>query len=70
MDILQALYNSEINFSLTTQWDAGFTAKLGDEYNGFGLTEKTFKTLQEAVDYLEELAVKQYPDSNFARGRR
>ncbi len=35
MDQFQALYDSKINFTISTFWDGGFTWKLGDELNGF-----------------------------------
>lgn len=66
MKELQELYNSEINFSIKTMWDAGFTVGIGDDYNGYGLTEATYPTLIEAVTYLTALATKMYPDSAFA----
>jgi len=33
--VIDALYDSEINCSVSTFWDGGFTMKLGDEMNGF-----------------------------------
>jgi hypothetical protein len=35
MDELQALYDSEINFTISTFWDAGFKWKLGDDHTAF-----------------------------------
>jgi len=35
MNELPALYDSEINFTILTVWDAGFKWKLGHESNGF-----------------------------------
>src|SRR5712675_189505 len=35
LERLQALCKSEINFTISTVWDAGFKGKLGDESNGF-----------------------------------
>ena len=40
---LQALDNREINFQPSTFWDGGFTARLGDEMNGFA-AQGTFPT--------------------------
>lgn len=48
---LQRLYNAEINWSITTFWDGGFTAKLGDAANGFR-AETTVPTFEEAVEWL------------------
>jgi hypothetical protein len=35
MSILQRLYDSEINVWITSFWDDGFYARLGDEMNGY-----------------------------------
>ena len=68
MDILQALYDSEINFSLTTFWDGGFDAKLGDDMNGY-VWEDSFDTAAEAIAGLGKAAREKYPDSTFAKSR-
>lgn len=67
MDELQALYDSEINFSISTFWDCGFTWKLGDEMNGFDADGEA-RTLKEAVEQLVAAARLKYPDSVFAKG--
>ncbi len=36
-EVLQEIYNAEINLSLSSFWDAGFTVKIGDESNGWGV---------------------------------
>jgi hypothetical protein len=69
MQTLQRLYDSEINFSITTFWDDGFTVKLGDELNGFKW-EGNFRTISEAVGALMTAAMKFYPDSVFASQHR
>ena len=48
---LQALYDRDINFQLSTFWDGGFTVRLGDEMNGFA-AQGTFPTLEEPVAWL------------------
>jgi hypothetical protein len=35
MSIMQRLYDSEINATMSSFWDDGFYVKLGDEMNGF-----------------------------------
>ena len=65
MDILQMLYDSEINFELACFWDAGFLWKLGDRMNGFP-TEGRAKTLAEAVEQLKYAALFHFPESDFA----
>lgn len=73
MDVLQELYDSEINFRLETLWDAGFDWRLGDDLNGYK-AEGCGLTLDEAVGQLAFAAFKHYPNSTFikahqARGR-
>jgi len=66
MDILQALYDSEINFELSTFWDNGFEWKLGDNWNGFKATGNC-ETLAEAVQQLKEAAIEHFPTSVFTQ---
>ena len=63
--ILTDLYASEINFSLTCFWDGGFTARLGDELNGFK-GEYNCYTITEATEFLRYQAILSYPKSEFA----
>src|SRR5712671_1722328 len=51
MDILQMLYDSEINFELSCFWDAGFIWKLGDDANGY-VAEGNTRTVEEATTAL------------------
>ena len=62
---IEALYESEINCSVTTFWDAGIDVKLGDEMNGF-VAEKECKTASEAAEFQDREARKQFPDSAYA----
>lgn len=68
--ILQDLYDSEINFSLTCFWDGGFDACLGDLHNGF-ITHDTFKgddrNISQIILWLRDQALINYPDSEFAK---
>lgn len=59
---LQLIYDSEINFSISTFWDGGFTVKLGDEVNGF-IAERVCDTFEECVSFLIEKVRKHYPKS-------
>jgi hypothetical protein len=68
MHKLQRLYNSEINFSITTFWDEGFDWKLGDEINGFKATGCA-DTFKEAVNDLCDAAKEFFPASYFASKR-
>lgn len=62
--ILQELYDSEINFSLSCFWDGGFYARLGDEANGFS-AETNCKTATEAIEWLAHQASLHFPQSSF-----
>jgi len=67
MSIFQKVYDSEINFQVSTFWDGGFTIKMGDEMNGFkdklGATVDTWEEVEPA---LHDLAIKHYPGSKYA----
>lgn len=69
MNILQELYDSEINCRIETFWDAGFAVKLGDEMNGF-IWDGEFRSLAAALEALTEAACDAYPDSAFAKNRK
>lgn len=62
---LQKIYDSEINFSISTFWDDGITVKLGDEMNGF-IAETTKDTFVEAIAWLIQQVVEKYPKSVYA----
>ncbi len=66
MDVLQRLYDSEINFSISCFWDGGFDVKLGDQMNGFK-AEDNVDTFADAVKWLEKKAKELYPNSDFAK---
>lgn len=61
-DILEDLYDSEINFSLTALWDSGITARIGLD----GPSEE-HRCVADAVEWLARRAVSLYPESKFAR---
>jgi hypothetical protein len=65
MDILQMLYDSEINFELSCFWDGGFTWKLGDRMNGYS-AEGHARTMVDVAEELKQAALKHYPESEFA----
>ena len=66
MNLLQSLYDSEINFELSRFWDAGFIWKLGDKANGY-VAEGKADSLTEAVRQLSDAALKHFPESEFSR---
>lgn len=66
MNILQELYDSEINFSMACFWDGGIDWKLGDEVNGFkamGCNDK----VEEAINAIGIAAKTHYAESTFAK---
>jgi hypothetical protein len=66
--IIDALYESEINCSVTTLWDGGIQVKLGDEMNGF-VAETEVKTTVKAAEWLDQAARKHYPESTYTVGK-
>lgn len=76
-DIFQELYDSEINFSISTFWDGGFSVrlggfavKLGDEMNGYRAETTALPTWIAVNNWLRSEAIKAYPDSKFAQKYR
>jgi len=65
--VLEDLYKSEINFILSTFWDAGYTIQLGDNINGIRAGSDMLNTLDEVCAELVRMAKKHYPDSDFAK---
>lgn len=68
-ETLQALYDSEINFEISTFWDGGFEWKLGDHMNGYE-AEGWAKTMADALDQMIRAAIEKWPESLFARNIR
>lgn len=66
MSVFQDLYHSEINFQITTFWDAGFEVKLGDEMNGFK-AETTIRRFGQIEPWLIDQAIQHFPQSLFAK---
>jgi hypothetical protein len=65
-EILNALYESEINASISWLWDGGIDVALGNELNGY-YAEGQVSTFAEATAWPKDQACKHYPDSGFAR---
>ena len=70
IEILRALYTSEINVSISCLWDGGWDVALGDELNGFK-AERNFANdaLHHVARWLAEQAKVHYPESTFAKTR-
>jgi hypothetical protein len=65
-EVLQDLYDSEINAVISWLWDGGIDVGLGDELNGYDV-EGQVSTFAEATAWLRDQACRHYPDSEFAR---
>jgi hypothetical protein len=52
-ELLQALYDSEINASISWLWDGGIEVALGDELNGYE-AEGQVSTVAEAAVWLRD----------------
>ena len=64
-EILQRLYDSEINAGIEWVWDGGVKWQLGDELNGWRATGSA-ATVALAVPELAEDGAAEYPESDFA----
>jgi hypothetical protein len=64
--VLQDLYDSEINFDISCFFDGGFRVRLGDDTNGIK-AEIRADTYADAVRQLLTLALGHYPRSTFAQ---
>lgn len=67
-DVLDKLYASEINFSVSCFWDNGIDVKLGDTMNDFR-AEGNVTTSAEAAQWLDQKAREFYPRSKYATGK-
>ena len=65
-EILSALYESEINASISWLGDGGIDVELGDRLHGYDADGKA-STFAEATAWLRDQACRHYPDSEFAR---
>jgi hypothetical protein len=65
-DTLQLLYDSEINFQLSSFWDGGFVWKLGDSTNGYP-AERRAASVSEAIAQLQAAALIHFSHSDFAK---
>jgi hypothetical protein len=61
--ILNDLYDSEINASISWIWDGGFHVTLGAPQ----IEACALPTIRDAVQWLRDRACEHFPDSDFAR---
>lgn len=66
MSIMQDLYDSEINVTISVFWDGGFNVRLGDSVNGFK-AEGVVLRWGEVEPWLKAAALEHFPESDFAR---
>ncbi len=57
----------ELNFELSTFWDAGYTIKLGDTANGFINKSPMLDDLNEVASELVRMTIEHLPNSEFAK---
>jgi hypothetical protein len=70
-EILDDLYASEINATITWIWDSGMQVALGLAFDQGGYAaEATVRTGAQAAEWLRSEAVRLYPDSDFAEKHR
>lgn len=68
ISILRSLYRSEINCSISSFWDGGWTVRLGDEMNGWRAEEDFANDeLENIGPWLIREAKRAWPDSEFAK---
>ena len=67
--VINDLYASEINASISWAWDGGIDLELGDPLNGYDAYGKV-STVAEVAAWLRDHACQHYPDSEFARKYR
>lgn len=70
LDVIRALYASEINCRIWTFWDGGLTVEIGDELNGFRASEMFDEdSFAHAAQWLDSKARELYPKSKYASQR-
>jgi hypothetical protein len=67
-EVLDRLYDSEINSASPASFDNGIDVKLGDEMNGFR-AEANVATASEAAAWLDVEARRVFPRSKYAAGK-
>ena len=65
---LQKIYDSEINYSISSFWDDGFLVELGDHFNGFKKS-KTVKGIKNVVLCLIRWCIDEFPNSSYSQNK-
>ena len=66
-EVLDRLYDSEINYSVTVEWTNEILVRLGDEMNGWD-AETFVRTSAEAAEWLDREARRLHPESKYSTG--
>jgi hypothetical protein len=66
LDILRALYESDINYSIEARY-GGYHVRVGDPLNGWTGEVLGLWSWEEITTWLKDAAIIRYPDSSFAR---
>ena len=67
-EILQHIYDSEINIEISWFWDGGINWKIGDESNGFKASNfRDIYDIDTATKDLCDKIIKIYPNSEFTK---
>ena len=64
--VLHDLYDSEINISISSDWDCGHCVQLGDMRNGFKVSS-SFIDSPDVAKELIRMTVEHYPESDFSK---
>lgn len=67
--VLGALYLSEINCSIASFFDSGWTAKIGDSINGFKAENSMLYSTVEVAEWLTAEVCRLLPESDFAQNK-
>jgi hypothetical protein len=66
-DVLTGLYQSGINCSLSSDWDGGWHATIGNQPGGGFVAETWVGSLDEAVARLHQQGRTHFPQSGYAK---
>jgi len=64
--VLRDLYDSEINVSISSDWDCGHRVQLGDMRNGFKVSA-SFIDSPDVASELIRMTMEHYPESDFSK---
>lgn len=67
MSVLQELHDSEINASIQSFYDGCWTAKIGDDMNGFVAEDASLESFEDCEQWLSETAKKMFPQSVYTQ---